>query len=290
MNTHPALADADYEALRRIVSREYGVDLQWVRPGILAHKLRAFCEQHGLSSLDECVRLIESTPAHVQDIADHVYSRSTRFNREPDHFAFLVDTVRRERLARPTRPAPAPDALTIWCLGCSTGQEAYTIAIYLLEEIFTGASAAANFQISAGDCSVSALQHAEAGIYPFDDVQRLAPIDYRKYFVEAGEARLSVAPHVRQHVTFRLFNLVTSDYEPARGVDVIFLRNALDFHTVESRTAVLGQVHRTLKEGGLLVLGEVSDFATGRGLDRLDWGFAPAAPGCYRAVTRSDAR
>ncbi len=267
-----------YDEICRILDIEYGVDLRSANPGVVQAKFRKFLDLNGLSELAQCLESIRNDPAQLQSLADIIYSQSTHFNREPEHFRYLVKTVLEEQ---PRRRASPTDRLEIWCPGCSTGQEAYTIAIYLMEYVFTDSQAADAIHITGADCSLPSLETALAGVYPLDDVKGLTPIPYEKYFVEAGQGNLSVGPAVRRQVDFVEFNLVTAEYGPEASLDWVFLRNAIDFHTVESQRKILTKVRRALKEGGYLVLGAFPvigmDPAPGRK-------FELTAPGCYRAT------
>ena len=279
MNSQELMSPEAYEALCRILSREYGVDLRRTNPAVAQRKIHKFLGLHGLSSMAECLEFLRADSRRLQGLADIVYSQSTHFNRESEHFQFLVDTVLRQKRQHPESHS---DQLEVWCPGCSTGQEAYTVAIYLMESVFPASPPSSSFHVLGSDCSESSLLIAQEGRYRVDDVQKLAPIPYRKYFVDAGDGHMSVRPEVRRQVSFSQFNLITSEYEFEGDIDYVFLRNALDFHTQESRKAILTQIRRTLKDGGYLVLGAfptVTSDSPGRG-------FELAAPGCYRAISK----
>jgi chemotaxis methyl-accepting protein methylase len=297
MNATPTLNGRDFETLCHLVHRAYGIDLAVMGPCLVERRIQQFCAQHGLDSLAACVRFLEEAPAHVEALADVTYSQRTRFNRDPEHFAVLVDMVR----AAGPRAFRTPGGWRIACFACSTGQEAYSLAIHLLEHAFpdtiaqpaAGAgdtSADGPFHIDASDCSVAAVEQARLGRYRRADVQKLHPMPWSRYVVDTGDEEwVTIAPSVARFVSFRPFNLVTSPYPEAGSLDAVFLRNALDFHTAASRAAVLDHVHGSLAEGGLLVLGDLT-IAAARPMPSSmaplrveDHGFEAIASGCYRA-------
>jgi chemotaxis protein methyltransferase CheR len=282
MNGKTELAGPDYETLCAILDREYGVDLRIMGRDVITSRLDEYCSAHGLTSMADCVRRIESDSERVKEIAGLVYSGHTHFNRDPDHFRLVVDTLQKERQAG---RSPA-DPFVIWSLGCSTGQEAYTMVLYLLEYLNIPAGGAAPFRVEAADCSEFAVRHAQEGRYRLDDVQRLAPIPYQKYVRDDDEGYIRLLPSVKRHVSFRVFNLVSSPYPPPGSGDVVFLRNALDFHAQRSREAVLANVHATLRPGGRLILGGVSTLRNMRALEVAQFGYEQETPGCYCKVAR----
>lgn len=253
MSQQAPAADPVYGELRDLLLREYGVDIHQSTPVIFRNKLEAYLQRHQLSSVDECIGYITADPGRLRQLGDLIYSQSTHFNRQPQDFEFVVERVleqgQHER-------ATAEDPLTFWSLGCSSGQEPYTLAIHLMQRVFTTPQAARRFRVVGSDCSLASLEKARRAVYPAEDVQKLDPALVREYFEDAGKGELAVAPRVRERVEFNEFNFATPDY-PCRGAfDYVLLRNALDFHTRPSRAAILGNVHGALKPGGCLIVGE----------------------------------
>ncbi len=241
----------EYKQLCQILDDEYGVSVDESDRSIVESKIRRYYERHGFQSLGECLAFIQSDKSRLQEIAELVYSPSTYFNRNARHFRFMAETL----LARRTRNEMDATVTKVWCLGCSTGQEAYTAAIYLRELVFKDDETAKRFSVLGSDCSPSALKRAESGCYAKDDIERLRPLRYAGYFNEAEGGLSVVGPEIQAHVEFTYFNLTSSDYTP-RAFDYIFLRNALDFHHLRSKLSILKNVRRALKPDAYLILGE----------------------------------
>jgi chemotaxis methyl-accepting protein methylase len=273
MSLQELTADPAYEALRDLLLREYGVDIRAANATVFQNKLEAYLQRHQLGSVGECIDYITADDARMRQLSDFIYSQSTHFNRQPQDFEFVVGRVLEERQHE---RATADDPLTFWSLGCSSGQEGYTLAIHLMQRVFTTPESARNFRVIGSDCSQPSLETARRGVYPVADVQKLDPGLVDAYFEDAGEGELRVAPRVRERVEFNEFNFTAPHYPYRAAFDYVFLRNALDFHTRPSRAAILGNVHGALKPGGCVIIGE--------------WPLAPAdrfqvlQPGYYRAV------
>jgi len=270
-----------FDALCSLLNREYGIDLRATSEDVMQRKLQKYYEKNGLTSLAGCLEFIRGDRARLDEISDFVYSQSTHFNRQAADFKFLVETAsHRDRGSA----SPERKPLTVRCLGCSTGQEAYTISIYLMEYVFTTPESWPDFSVQGSDCSLSSLQKARGGRYGIEDIRRLEPIPYARYFVPGGVGEnLSVSPELRRQVEFSQFNLNTSEYDRSQSADYVFLRNALDFHSRESKESILAKLRPTMKDEGYLVLGPDPRIGD---LNLFPLGYESLGEGRYRAVRR----
>src|SRR5262245_15083749 len=119
MGNHSALTDDEYAALSGILHREYGIDLDEHSADTVLAKIERYRERRTLASVAACISEILHDESRALDIGDIVYSQATHFNRCPDHFDLLIDVVLRTQRER---RLSAGDELSIWSLGCSTGQ------------------------------------------------------------------------------------------------------------------------------------------------------------------------
>jgi len=144
--------------------------------------------------------------------------------------------------------------LRIWSAGCSTGEEAYTLAIMLLEEsggMFKGWT----FDIQATDLNGRSLEHAKAAIYGDYSVRNVRPHFRQKYFMPAGD-KLQLSAAARNLVTFSRLNLL----DDARmlfmkGMDLIFCANVLIYFDLNSKRHVIQHFNSSLQPHGYLFLG-----------------------------------
>jgi chemotaxis protein methyltransferase CheR len=142
--------------------------------------------------------------------------------------------------------------LRIWSAACSTGQEAYSLAMILKEQ--SAKLAGWNIEIVGTDISHEVLARAQSGIYTQFEVQRGLPIQLLvKYFKQDGD-KWQLVPEIRNMVRYKEFNLLG---EPAAlgGFDVIFCRNVLIYFDQKAKTAILERMSKLLPPDGLLYLG-----------------------------------
>ncbi|HZG55148.1 protein-glutamate O-methyltransferase CheR [Paenibacillus sp.] len=154
----------------------------------------------------------------------------------------LPELVRRER-----------GALTFWSAGCSTGEEAYTLAMILSEML--GAETLARCKIIATDIDNKVLACAKMGCYGERSTRHI-PAPYVKRYFEPTGLELRVKDELRSLVEFRRLNLIDSaEMQAMREIDVIFCRNVLIYFDDQSRRQVTLDFYRSMKSGGYVFLG-----------------------------------
>lgn len=145
--------------------------------------------------------------------------------------------------------------LRIWSAGCSTGEEAYTLAMILLEE-GEGRLKGWQFEIVATDLNDHSVENAKAGIYGDYALRNTTDYYKRKYFVPATESKLEVRPEVKKLVTFNRLNLQDdSKMLFMKGMDVIFCCNVLIYFDGTSKSRVINHFFNNLSMGGYFFLG-----------------------------------
>lgn len=224
--------------------------------------LRPVIRAHGLKDIDDVAAelLRGRNPGLERDVVNALLNNESSFFRDLQIF----DMIHRDILPR-IREERADRTLRVWSAGCSTGQEAYSLAIRLRNE-------AARWQgwrieILATDISTAAIEQAKSGVFSQMDVQRgLAVGDLIKWFAPHGEDWRASA-ELRGMIDFRHDNLF-DPRAPIGQYDLILCRNVLLYFTPERRQAVLGLLARhshaqtiLLLGAGETVIGQGDDFA-----------------------------
>ena len=188
-----------------------------------------------------------SDPALIQAVVEALVMTETSFFRDKAPF----DQLKREVLpalatARRDRP------VRVWCVGCATGQEAYSVA--MLAEQLRGEGAPVPLEILGTDLSDRCLEKAATGLYTQFEVQRGLPIRLLIDWFEQTDEMWRVSPRLRQAVSWRRFNLLDAP-DPAQAWDLILCRNVLSDFDDDIRRVVLERLAGVLAEDGRLVLG-----------------------------------
>ena len=229
-----SVSDADFQRMVRFIQDNYGIDLSKKRQLItsrLSHSLRERGYPDFSAFLDHLLK--KQDPADLELVLNKLTTNYTFFMREPDHFTFFRDVI----LPELSRRHQKDRVLSIWSAGCSSGEEPYTLSIYL-KEFFGPQASQWDTRILATDISQQALSKAKAGQYklPAD-----MPGEWlKRYFVKDDATCLyTAAPQLKQNVIFRTFNLMDPIHFRLK-FDVIFCRNVMIYFDQATRDAWSG--------------------------------------------------
>jgi len=251
LSAPPIPEGVDFALLRRIVhARSHNV-LDPSRDYVFEVRLARLIRVAGMSSLAE----LSAHLRHRRDpelecaVADAMTINETSFFRDGRPF----DVLRKEIVPELVEARRDARCLRMWSAACSTGQEAYSLAM-LMREHFPSLT---NWrvQIEGTDFSREVIGRAQAGRYRRCEISRGLPARLlTRYFEQEGEDWV-IKPAIRSLCRFQWANLASS-YLPVRGpFDVILLRNVMLYFSPETRGAVLAQAHRLLAKDGALILG-----------------------------------
>lgn len=183
-------------------------------------------------------------------LVDRLTVHETRFFRDPRSLAFvqeecLPDIVQRVRDGQHVQ---------IWSAGCSTGEEAFTLAM-LLDRALRGAGQGGFYGVTGTDISLYSLATARQGIY-HDRRLKHIPEDLRRAYCEPlPEGGFRIADVLRRRVCFAQFNILDASCTPPGSMDLVYCQNVLIYFDRETRIKILDGLVRPLKPGGVLVLG-----------------------------------
>jgi chemotaxis protein methyltransferase CheR len=204
------------------------------------------------ASFDEYFATLRRHDDHgeIERLTNLLTVNETYFYREDHQFDCLVNAI----LPELTAGRRKGDRVRIWSMPCSTGEEPYSIAIYLLENWRRVDDF--DVEILACDIDTNVLRAAEAGRYDARSLHRLSPELVRRYFVPDGLGDFRLIEAIRGSVRFSQVN--ASDVAAMRGfaaVDVIFCRNMLIYFDDRSRLKVVELFYDSLTQGGFICLG-----------------------------------
>jgi len=204
--------------------------------------------QHLSNNIDEANKLLQS-----------LYITHTEFFRNPLTFAHLEEWILPLLMNRKSDKGE----LRIWSAGCSTGQEAYSIAM-LIENLNSREQKKVRYRIIATDVSESALIKAKTGEYNEKEIQKIRVKDLNEFFVRFGET-YKVSPQLKQHVSFSTYdlldNLSSSPQESIFGnFDLIICSNVLFYYKLKYQQFIIKKLVGVMDEKGYLITGEVEKY------------------------------
>ncbi len=224
-----------------------GVDFRLYKANTLSRRIRRRMVLQKVEGVEDYVRHLRERPAELQALYGDILINVTSFFRDPEMFEALQEKV----LPALLKDRSADDPPRVWVLGCSTGEEAYSLAM-LLAERAESLQGPARPQIFATDLSAGAIAHARAGIYSAERLQHVSPERKRRFFVER-EGRFQVSKSIRDMCVFAAHNALTDP--PFSRIDLISCRNLLIYLEASLQRQVMPILHYALRPTGYLVLG-----------------------------------
>jgi chemotaxis protein methyltransferase CheR len=275
------LEASEFSKLREFVFENMGIQLADGKMAMVEQRLRPLVEAEGCKSFTEFIErsLKHPSPRVMTDFVNRITTNHTYFNREPEHFSFLLSKVMPELVSRirgDGRTASKP-IFRMWCAAASRGHEPYTLA--MLQRKYFGAEYNAwDAGLLATDISEKALAFATAGIYEAEEVEAL-PRDLRDaYMTKRPSGDYEVSRDLRRDVTYRRFNLHTASYSFRRPFEVIFCRNVLIYFDMPTKIEVVRKLASVMVPGGYLFIGLAESL--GREVGALRY----LSPGIYKKV------
>ncbi|MBW6524874.1 protein-glutamate O-methyltransferase CheR [Sphingomonas sp. RHCKR47] len=246
----PAASLADAQSVggfQRALRDRYGIDFTGYRPASFTRRLHSLTRHLRLETIDDATALLIDRPDMVQAAVDHILVPVSELFREPATLRALRDHVFPTLAGR--------DRVTVWHAGCARGEEVFSLAILLHE-----AGLYPRCRIVASDLSASALDAAQRGIYPIQDMQAASG----RYADSGGRHSLSLYYHagydgvrfdrdLLANVEFRRTNL--ADAEPFCTADIILCRNVLIYFDRPLQARVYDLFARSLAPHGALCVG-----------------------------------
>ena len=237
------------ESVFSLLRRRMRHDFSLYKRSTLNRRIERRMAIHGLTALAEYVHFLRQNPQEIDLLFKELLIGVTSFFRDPTVWQYMLDTALPELLAR----RGSETKLRAWIAGCSTGEEAYTLAIVFTEAIQRlPEHRDCSLQIFASDLSPDAIATARAGSYPAT-ISTSMPADYAaRYFKNQGAA-LIVGKPIRDMVLFAQHDVVLDP--PFTRLDILSCRNLLIYFDTTLQRRLLPLFHYSLRPDGLLLLG-----------------------------------
>jgi chemotaxis protein methyltransferase CheR len=270
------LRDEELRTIVRLVQEHSGIALHEGKRALVAARLQTRLRAGGFRNFTDYVRFVQRDESgeELVRLLDAISTNHTSFFREPQHFDLLTSSVLPPLLRQGTEPIEG------WCAACATGEEAYSIAMTMLDA--QPPDGAARMRVFGSDLSTRAVASARHAIYPVTRVERLPRELLRRHF-ERGlgdqEGRVRVGPRVRALARFERLNLLDIQ-DLGRRFPLIFCRNVLIYFDRAAQQQVVTMLERHLVPGGYLFISHAESLTHVR--HELTW----VAPAVYRRSVR----
>lgn len=251
------ITDQEFTQLAEHIYNHYGIHLKDKKKALVMGRLNSVLEKNGFHSFSEYLRHIknDSSGEAEKSLVNQITTNYTYFMREPSHFAYFKNNV------LPMLEGSVVDRdLRIWSAGCSTGEEAYTLA-FILEEYFQTKSWW-DRKILATDISEKALSRAKEGVYETSRLEELPPEWRRRYFTKLDDNRQEVKRSIREQVIFAPLNLVGTPFSFRKQFHVIWCRNVMIYFDQKTKTELINRFYDITAPGGYLFIGHTESIGS----------------------------
>jgi two-component system CheB/CheR fusion protein len=234
-----------------------GHDFSQYKPSTIQRRIDRRMVVHQIGRLDEYVRYLQQTPEEVQALFRDLLIGVTQFFRDRAVFQVLEKQVLPKLLAN----KPEGSTIRVWSAGCATGEEAYSLAILLQEQI-EQLKKIYTVQVFATDIDQQAVATARLGVFPASISADVSPERLARYFKADPSGRYQIKKGIRDMLVFSEQDLIRDP--PFLRLDFISCRNLMIYLGVELQRKLVPMLHYALNPGGTLLLGTsegIGDFA-----------------------------
>ncbi len=245
------ITDKDFEKFREYFYRKTGIYFPDSKRYFVDKRLIQRIKETGHKDFRSYFTYVrfDRTGKEFQELVNLMTVNETYFFREEYQFRCMVEEALPEILEN-----KQDNLIRIWSIPCSTGEEPYSIAIYLLE--YWDKIDEVDVEIIGSDIDTNALEKAKQGIYGKRSVKNLPRSILRKYFIPLGDDKYKIIDDIREAIEFKrvnVFNILET--KKMRNFDVIFCRNLLIYFDDASRKKVATTFYDSLNPGGFVFLG-----------------------------------
>ncbi|MCC5938796.1 MAG: PAS domain S-box protein [Lunatimonas sp.] len=243
-----AFEKTPYEKIVELLSKKSGTDFFNYKNASLTRRLEKRVSTLHMDSLDRYVEYLEENPEEVNELFKMVLIGVTSFFRDTESFAALESCL--DRLIQSKKNH---ESIRVWIPGCSTGEEAYSIAIMLHRLLKTHSKEQLDVQIFATDIDDRAIAHARSAVYPASALEKLSRETIAQYFTPKGQD-FELAKSLRVMVLFSRHDIMRNP--PFLKLDLISCRNLLIYFKNSLQQQLIPLFHFALLPSGYLFLGK----------------------------------
>lgn len=261
------LSDAEFARFRDLLYREMGIHLSDEKKSLVAGRLMKRLRHYRLTNYADYLEMAHDARngEELRVLLNLLTTNETHFFREADHFTFLSGRVLPARGDTGT--------FRVWSAACSSGEEAYSIAM-VLDNSLAGRA----WEVLGSDANDDVVRKAKMGVYPIESIKDI-PESFRKKYcmrgVRSQEGRMLIDRELRRGVDFRTINL-NRPLPPIGTFDAVFLRNVMIYFNNATKREVLDRIYPLIKQGGYLMIGHTESLVESEGK------YVKEAPSVYR--------
>jgi len=238
--------DDGFSLLKRYIEQTIRIQCSNYKEDYIKRRLLSRLRSTSTTTYEEYLRYLREHPSELENLKNALTINVTEFFRDAD----VYDLIRKEIFPALFR---GRKTIRIWCAGCSTGEEPYSLAMILSE--LMAADKTVSGQIVATDIDEVVLKKAKEGIYSEKSMGKLSDAQIRRHFTKLPDGNYQVKPHLQSLIRFRPHDLM-SGQPVSRFLDMISCRNVTIYFTEKQKDALARMFHSALVPDGYYVMGK----------------------------------
>lgn len=231
----------------RLLKKDGGVKLEGYKEPTVYRRILRRMRMHNVEKLIQYRTLLEQNSQELEALQRDVLIGYTKFFRDALFFEALKKQVFPSILLNHSKD----ESLRIWIAGCSTGEEAYSVVISLVE-FLEEKSLSIPIQVFATDVSLSSIEKARTGVYPQSIASDVSPERLKRFFIEV-EGGYKINSRIRETCLFARQNILDDPY--FSRIDLVICRNVLIYFDLQAQKKAISRFYQALCVGGILALG-----------------------------------
>ena len=242
-------SDEPLQAITKLLQLKTGHDFSLYKTNTLYRRIERRMSIHKVDTLSDYLHFLRDNEQEVELLFKELLIGVTSFFRDQGVWQYLSDKALPKLLAKQSNT----HTFRAWCVGCSTGEEAFTLAIVLTEVLrHLPASETVSIQIFASDLSPDAIVNARRGQYPLSIAENIS-VEYLRQYFNLHENYYQIKQSIRDIVLFAQQDVIIDP--PFTKLDLIVCRNVMIYFNAKLQSKLLPLFHYSLRSGGMMLLG-----------------------------------
>jgi two-component system CheB/CheR fusion protein len=236
------------EKVLLLIRNQTGHDFSYYKENTITRRIERRMNVNQITEVPDYINYLQRNPVEVELLFKELLIGVTNFFRDPEAF----DALKKKALPAVFKARPPNATLRVWVPGCSTGEEAYSLAI-ILREYMDRMRQSVNIQIFSTDIDTEAIERARAGVYPDSIAGDVSPERLKKFFMKNSPNTFQIKKEIREMVVFAAQDLIKDP--PFTRLDIVSCRNLLIYLSSRIQKKLLPMFHFVLNPEGILFLG-----------------------------------
>lgn len=266
------ITDIEFNQLAKYIKAHYGINLKEEKKMLIIGRLHNVLAELNFDNFSQYYQYLisDKTGNAVNTLVNKITTNHTYFMREKNHFDYL-----KEKALPNIMPMVKDRDLRLWCAGCSSGEEAYTLAM-ILDQFCQEKKLWWDKKILATDISDKVLTHAKKGIYQKEQIMPLPEMWKKEYLKKLDDNNFIFSDKIKNEILYRRFNLMEKTFPFNKKFHVIFCRNVMIYFDMNTKNELINKFYNSMEYGGYLFIGH-SESLSGQ-----KTGFKYVMPSVYR--------